>query len=286
MGIRIFRSSASSARHAASISFEQLRESIPIEKDINRPKPLSVVLADIHQVMEENGIPYEQGPIYFDRALACNPKKEKTNLELSIKSPADWQFDSLYTQIIVTDELNEFEGAVAIAYSPFGMQLAFGLTYEGRSHFAQFGEDDHIISTIACGDFKVMAYFVMMHKVKQWFPFDNSNILAQLEKTKSLMNKTISNDFALQFIEHFYQHSLKYNDCLETNTLVDIRDFERFTEELRNTAIEKFAGQNTITAWDLFTHGNSLLGPGSNVNLRMLIPISFIWGGYVFSRLT
>ncbi|HSG67102.1 MAG TPA: hypothetical protein VK994_00250, partial [Bacteroidales bacterium] len=275
----------------AVISFEQLKASLPIDKDINRPKPLSVVLEDIHKVLLENGIPFEQGPVYVERASAYNQARGKNNLELSFdqKRPdsfREWQFNNIYTQIVITDALNEFEGAVAIAYSPFGMQLAFGLTYEGRSHFAQFGEDDHIISTIACGDIKVMAYFVMMHKVKQWFPLDNSNILAQMVKTRSLMNKPITYAFVLQFVEQFYNHSLKYNDCLEDNTLIDFDEFEKFAGRLRTLSKEHFSNKENITAWDLFAQGSTILHPETDFNLRVLIPISFIWGGYVFSRLT
>ncbi len=286
MGLRFFRTNADSKGPKATLTLEQLKQSIPIEKDLNRPKPLSTVISDIHKVLAENQIPFEQGPIFYERALAFNPEKGKSNLELPVRSFSDWRFDSLYTQIVITDDLNEFEGAVAISYSPYGMQLAFGLTFEGRTHLAQFGEDDHIISTIACGDFKVMAYFVMMHKVRQWFPFDNSNILAQLDKTKALMNKTVSVDFALQFIEQFYQHSMKYNDCIETGTLIEKDDFERFTQALRMQARKQFAGHSSVTAWDLFAQGSAVLDSNSEFKLRMLIPFSFIWGGYVFSRLT
>jgi|GEM_PF-2767946 len=282
--------SAESSKNAL-ISFDELKLSQSLQKDIKRPKPLWEVIEDIHIVLKENSILFDQEEIFVEKATSIHSIQNKNNVEMKFnhKDPgsfANWMFGNLYTKIVIKDDLNEFEGAIAISFNPYGMQLAFGLTYEERSKFAHFGEEETIMSTTACGEIKVIPYFVMMHKVRQWCPFDNNNTIAQLKKTRSLMNKTLSYEYILQFIEQFYQNSMKYNDCLEDNMLVEQLEFDLFVERLRIEAKETFASIEKISAWDLFTLGNAILKPDADFNLKSLIPIGFIWGGYVFSRLT
>lgn len=291
MKFRITTSASKTGAINAVISYDELRMSKVNQKDIHRPKPMQIILDDIHRVLGENEIAFEQEDIFVERSTAINEAKEKSNIELAFNhkrtgSFANWSFDNLYTKIVITDDLNEFEGALIVAYNPSGMQLAFGLTYEGRTKFAHFGEDDTVISTVACGEFKVLAYFVMMHKVKQWFPFDNQYIIEQLEKTSLLMNKAISSEFAVQFVENFNQYTKKYSDCLEDATLLEEEEFDRFIELLRKEVEQQFAGVKKLSAWDLFSAGNAIIRPDAEFNLKTLIPLNYTWGGYVFSRLT
>jgi len=275
---------------AGIITYDELKLSKPIEKNIHRPKPLWEVLGDIHTALDENEIIFDQDVIHIDLTSAYNTVKEKdgANLGFNRKDPdsfKDWTFDNLYTKIIITDDLNELEGAITIAYNPYGMQISFGLTYDERAMFAHFGEEETIMSTTACGEIKVLPYFVMIHKVKQWCPFDNKNTIILLERTKALMNKSIEYDIIHPLIQQFYQYTKKYNDCLEANTIIDLPDFDRFIELLKDNAEAEFSKKDNISAWDLFTLGNSLLSPGSDIKLRGLIPTGYIWGGYIFSRL-
>lgn len=291
MKLRLNTTASTGTAKNAIISFDELLQSKVNQKDIHRPKPLQQVLGDIHEVLEENKISFAQESIFVERATAFNSVKEKFNTELAFnhKKPStfsDWNFDNLYTKIVITDDLNEFEGALQIAYNPSGMQLAFGLTYDSRSYFAHFGEDETVISTVACGEFKVLPYFVMMHKVKQWFPFDNKYVMEQLEKTKLLMNKVVSEEFAIKFVEHFNQYSKKYSDCLEARTLLDEPEFDQFVDLMRAHVQERFTGAGKVSGWDLFSVGNAILKPESDFNLKAMIPLNYIWGGYVFSRLT
>lgn len=273
------------------ISFEELKLSQSLQKDIKRPKPFWEVLEDIQGVLKENNIVFDQEDIFIEKASSLNSIQNKNNVDLRFnhKKPetfAHWTFHNLFTKIVIKDALNEFEGAIAISYNPFGLQLAFGLTYEERSKFAHFGEEETIMSTTACGEIKVLPYFVMMHKVRQWCPFDNKNTIAQLKKTRTLMNKALNHEFILQFIEQFYQYTMKYNDCVEDNMLLEQQEFDGFVERLRLDAKDRFSSNDKISAWDLFTLGNAILKPDADINLKSLIPLGFTWGGYVFSRLT
>lgn len=273
-----------------AISFDELKLSKPLPKDLIRPKPVWEVLEDIHQVLTENNIVFEQDVIHIDKleSFHSDKKKDSHNLPFDHDNPesfGSWTFKDLLTKIVITDALNEFEGAMAIAYNSYGLQIAFGLTYQERSHFAYFGEDDAIMSTAACGEIKVVPYFVMMHRVRQWFPFNNINTINLLEKTKTLIGKTMDHKFILQFIEQFNQYSRKYNDCLEQKKLIDTETFDYFVNMLRYYAREHLSKRKKLTAWDLVTIGNKILQPGSELHLRSIIPLGYIWGGHVFSRL-
>lgn len=272
------------------ISLDELKLSLSVPKEINRPKTLWEILEEIYTVLENNNIPYDQGAIYIDKASTVNAQTDKTALETALnhKKPdsfANWTFNNIYTRIVIKDELNEMEGAIGIAYNQYGIQLGFGLTYEERLYFAHLGEEETIMSTYTCGDVKVMAYFVMIHQIRKWFPFNNSNVIDQLERSRILMNKAVSFELCQQFIERFYTYSLKYNDCLDDDTLIKQDDFRQFVEKLHAMASENLSKKKKITAWNLYTLGNDLLRPEKEIPLTSIIPIGFMWGGYVFSRL-
>lgn len=272
------------------LSLDDLMLSQPIPKEINRPKPLWEILREIHAVLEENKIPYQQEELYYDRSQAVHAEDQLNAVqkELKITDPdscRDWTFNNLFTSIVITDELNEMEGAIQIAYNEYGMQVAFGLTYEDRSRFTHLGEEEAIMSTYACGDIKVLAYFVMVHKVRHWFPFGNKNVIDQLERSRSLMNKTLKKDFIMQFIDNFFQYTMKYSDCLEGDTLVKAAEFNHFIESLKNNSDTWFSANKSYSAWDLLSLGNALLRPERDIPLRSIIPLGFMWGGYTFSRL-
>jgi hypothetical protein len=197
----------------------------------------------------------------------------------------EYTFDDLYTRIIIVDELHEMEGTILLAYNPAGIQLAFGLGYNDRKAVAVLGEEETFMSTTACGDIKVMPYFVMIHKVKQWFPLSNRNVLKQLERSKTVMNKPMDVARMLKFVDLFLQYNLKYNDCLEHDQLLNIPSFERFVFMMKGRIISEFSRSKSYSSWDLFNVGNVILKPGSDFELKELIPMSYFWGSYVFSRL-
>ena len=284
------KSDASEQTRNEIITFDELKKSKAVPKEINRPKPLWEILEEIYATLEENKIPYDQELIYVEKASAVNSKTENSDIQAVLDhkktdSFSNWTFNNIYTRILIKDELNEMEGAIAIAYNQYGIQIGFGLTYEGRKYFAHLGEEDTIMSTYACGEVKVLAYFVMIHQIRKWFPFNNANVIDQLERSRNLMNKEVSFDLCLQFIERFYIYSKKYNDCLEHNTLVSQDEFREFARGLHASVNENLSKKKNISAWDLYTLGNELLQAEQDIELTAIIPIGYMWGGYVFSRL-
>lgn len=290
MKLNFGKAGAASNKHNEIISLDELKLSRPVPKEINRPKTLWEILEEIYSVLEENKIPFDQEAIYVDKASAINAEsgKDATQTKLDHKrtdSFDQWTFNNIYTRIVIKDDLNEMEGAIGIAYNQYGIQLGFGLTYEDRHYFAHLGEEETIMSTYSCGELNVMAYFVMIHQIRSWFPFNNSNVIDQLERSRILMNKAVSFEFCQQFIERFYTYSLKYNDCLDSDTLIKQDDFRQYIEDLHTACKEQLSKKKKITAWNLYTLGNDLLMPEKDIPLTSIIPIGFIWGGYVFSRL-
>jgi hypothetical protein len=287
---KVFVEDKSGAGNNAVIPYESLIKSKPVAKEINRPKPLWEILQEIYAVLQENKIPYHQEAIYFDRSAALDAGNEDNavavDLEnLDAESIVNYTFDNLFTSIVITDDLNEMEGAIQLAYNEYGMQIAFGLTYEDRSRFVHLGEEEAIMSTYKCGDIKVLAYFVMVHKVRHWFPFGNKNVIEQLERSRSLMNKTLNKEFMMKFVDNFYQYTVKYNDCLDDNNLLRTNEFDHFIESLKANVDSWFTGNKNYSAWDLLSLGNALLKPENDIPLRTIIPLGFMWGGYMFSRL-
>jgi hypothetical protein len=141
------------------------------------------------------------------------------------------------------------------------------------------------MSSSACGDIKVMPYFTMVHKVKQWFPLNNRNVLDQLERSRAVMNKSLNVSSMHKFVDHFMQYSLKYNDCIADSGMVDPITLELFAESLAESIDNQFSRVKNYSAWDLFNAGNVILRPDGNISLHELIPLGYFWGGYVFSRL-
>ena len=271
-----------------TISLKDLRSSQPIGHDINRPKTLWQVIDDIHAVLGENKIEYFQDEIHIEISSAFHVDKQMTadafNPELeSFKPLSEWIFDELYTRIIIVDDLHEMEGTILVAYNKYGIQVAFGLSYHERAGVALLGEDDTLMSTSACGDIKVLPYFAMVHRVKQWFPLSNRNVLDQLERSKNVMNKSLNLSAMNKFIEHY---TGKYNDCIEDNKLVGPVSFGMFIEALRESIEKQFSRTKNYSAWDLYNAGNEILVPGGILRLKELLPLGYFWGAYVFSRLT
>ena len=190
------------------INLEDLRLSQPVEHDINRPKPFWDVLDEIHAVLDDNKITFVQDDIHIDKTTAYNTKNKAYTGKLTKASLNQWVFDDLLTRIVIADDLLEMEGTVLLAYNKYGIQVAFGLAYHDRSTIALLGEEDTFMSTSACGDIKIMPYFVMVHKVSQWFPINKRNVLDQLERSKSVMNRSVSRNDMKQFVEKFYQYSV------------------------------------------------------------------------------
>lgn len=272
------------------IEMDHLRLSTPPPKGISRPKPFWELVDEILGVLSENNISYEQSPVYYERASATRPGGAKNAPEVSpgmgnAEAAGQWSYDNLFTRIVIIDALNEMEGAIQLAFNPYGIQLSFGLTHSNREIFAHLGEEDTIMSTYVCGDIKVLAYFVMMHKIRNWFPVNNRNVIEQLERSRALMNKALDISLCKQFIERFYRYSITYSDCLEEDTLVSGESFETFVEQLRSAVDAQFAKERKIFAWDLYNLGNALLRPDQDISLTVIIPLGFMWGGYVFSRL-
>jgi len=273
------------------ISLEGLRLSRPVQHDINRPKAFWEVLDEVHAALEENSMTFIQDDIYITTASSFHHEKdatsdEKNKLQENKEPPlANWTFDDLCTRILIIDELHEMEGTMLLAYNRAGIQLAFGLSYNERENVALLGEDETFLSTTSCGDIKVMSYFVMIHKVKQWFPQGNRNVLDQLERTKLLINKTMKVESMHKFVDLFYQYNLKYNDCLHEGKMMEDVGFETFVSELKTRIEDQFSANNTYSAWDLYSAGNSLLKPDGLLPLKQLIPLGYFWGSYVFSRL-
>lgn len=272
------------------ITLEELKQSMPVPREINRPKPLWEIIGEIYAVLDENDILYSQEAVYVHKASTYTAagKAGEGNPGPDPDDPASfrlWTFDNVFTSIVISDDLNEMEGAIQIAYNRYGMQVSFGLTYESRSKFAHLGEEDAIMSTYACGDIKVLPYFVMVHKVRHWFPFNNKHVIDQLERSKTLMNKSLDDEVIFRFIERFYRYSTKYSDCLDDNTLILPETFDHFMQQLRYDAETQFSGKKNVSAWDLFTLGNAILKPDNGIPLTAIIPLGFMWGGYTFSRL-
>ena len=269
---------------SATFTLDEIRMSRPVQHDVNRPKPFWQVLDEIHTALKQNKVGFYQDEIFVEKVDTANqengrqPRKKADILRACT-------FDDLFTRIIIVDELHEMEGTIQLAYNPSGIQLAFGLGYNERKAVAILGEDETFMSTTACGDIKVMPYFVMIHHVKNWFPVSNSNVLKQLERSKTVMNKPMNVDNMLKFIDLFFQYNMKYNDCLENEQLLNSASFERFVFIMKNNIISEFSKTKNYSAWDLFNVGNAVLKPNSEFELKELIPMGYFWGGYVFSRL-
>jgi hypothetical protein len=273
----------------STIALDVLRLSIPVKHDINRPKALWEILDDVHKVLKENKINFIQDDIHCDLLQVYNPNTKKylsKQGEEDIGSIDKYVFEELYTRIVIVDELHEMEGAIMLAYNKFGVQVAFGLTYHERSSVALLGEENTFMSSSACGDIKVMQYFAMVHKVKQWFPVSNRNVLEQLERSRAVMNKSLNVTAMHKFVERFVQYSGKYNDCIADNGMVGPVALELFAESIRESIHNQFSRMKNYSAWDLFNAGNVILRPEGEISLHELIPLGYFWGGYVFSRLT
>jgi hypothetical protein len=268
----------------AVFALEEIRMSRPVQHDVNRPKAFWKVLDEIHQALKQNKIIFQQEDIYVGKVSSDSAVDNEKQLKKS-QILREYTFDDLYTRIIIVDELNEMEGTILLAYNPAGIQLAFGLGYNERKAVAVIGEEDTFMSTTACADIKVMPYFAMIHKVKEWFPMSNHNVLKQLERSKTVMNKPMEVDNMLKFVDLFLQYNIKYNDCLENHQLLNIPSFERFVFMLKGRIISEFSRSRSYSSWDLFNIGNVILKPDSEFELKELIPMNYFWGSYVFSRL-
>ena len=268
----------------AVFALDEIRMSRPVQHDVNRPKAFWKVLDEMHQALKQNKVNFQQEDIYVGK-VTTDPSAGSGNKLSKSKILRECTFDDLYTKIVIVDELHEMEGTVLLAYNPAGIQLAFGLGYNERSATAVLGEEETFISTTACGDIKVMPYFVMLHKVKQWFPMGNRNVIKQLERSKTVMNKPMEVDKMLKFVDLFLQYNMKYNDCLENHQLLSASSLERFAFMLKGGIISEFSRSKNYSAWDLFNVGNVILKPDNEFELKELIPLAYFWGGYVFSRL-
>lgn len=269
----------------ATFTLDEIRMSRPVQHDINRPKAFWQVLDEIHTALKQNKVDFYQDEIFVEKVETASRSEGGKQARKKADILRDCTFDDLYTRIIIVDELHEMEGTILLAYNPAGIQLAFGLGYHERKAVAVLGEEETFMSTTACGDIKIMAYFVMIHHVKKWFPLSNRNVLKQLERSKTVMNKPMKVNDMLKFVDLFFQYNMKYNDCLENEQLLNRTSFERFVFIMKNNIISEFSKTKNYSAWDLFNVGNVILKPNSEFELRELIPMGYFWGGYVFSRL-
>lgn len=270
---------------SATFTLDEIRLSRPVQHDINRPKAFWQVLEEIHAALKHNKVDFQQGKIYVGTVSAPHGNDKAGQPRKKADILRECTFDKLFTSIIIVDELHEMEGTILLAYNPSGIQLAFGLGYNERSEVALLGEEDTFMSTTACGDVEVKPYFVMIHKVRQWFPVGNRNVLDQLERAKLVMNKSITIDPMLKFVDHYFSHNMKYNDCLANDHLLSTSSFERFVIMLKENIHKEISTTKNYSVWDLYNLGNSILKPEGSFELKEIIPLAYFWGGYVFSRL-
>jgi hypothetical protein len=178
------------------ISISELRCSQPVlNKDgqpyPNRPEPLWLVLDKIYAMLNERGLLFHQEDVYVQTSEARKVIFNKDLATVFGKATVmpvsfyNWQFDNLYTRVIIPDDHNDYSGVICVAYNEHGIQASIGLIDNDTNIVLNIGGLNYFVSTSEIPGAEVLTYADLVKKVATW--------LADYREIYVSMNDSIKN---------------------------------------------------------------------------------------------